>query len=264
MSTVNAPHALTIAGSDSGGEAGIQADLQVFAALGVHGTTALTCITAQNRSCVVAIEPCTPRIVRQQILAVGKAYSPAAVKTGMLYSPAIIRSVAETLRTFQRIPLVVDPVLAATSGASLAQPRALTAWKTYLLPLASLVTPNLREATALTGERIRSPEEMRAAARRLHGEFGCAVLVKGGHLVSSAEAVDLFFDGRNELLLSAPFRSRVHLHGTGCRLSAAIAAFLARGHDLTRAVELGKQFITDWIAEQSERRVARASRQKSS
>ena len=238
---------LTIAGSDSGGEAGMQADLQVFTALGLHGTAAVACITAQNRSRVAGIEPCTSRIVRQQIAAAFAGYSPAAAKTGMLYSPAIIRTVAQSLESQRRIPLVVDPVLRSTSGLSLLQRQALPALKA-LLPMATIVTPNLREAAILTGQHVRSPEEMRTAARKLHDGFGCAVLVKGGHLASSTEAVDLFFDGKTELLFTAPFRKGLHLHGTGCRLSAAITGFLANGHPLPRAVELGKQFITDWIA----------------
>ena len=242
------PVALTIAGSDSGGEAGIQADLEVFKSLGLHGAAAITCVTAQNRLRVHAIEPCSARIVRQQIIAVLEGYAPIAAKTGMLYSAAIIRTVSETW-SGRGIPLVIDPVLLSTSGSRLLQPGAMTALK-ELLPRAVLVTPNLPETEALIGERVRTPEEMRTAARQLHDQFGCAALVKGGHMTSTDEATDFFYDGQSELLLRAPLRKGVRLHGTGCRLSAAITGFLAKGSTLPRAVALGKQFITDWITAQ--------------
>jgi hydroxymethylpyrimidine/phosphomethylpyrimidine kinase len=242
------PVALTIAGSDSGGGAGIQADLKTFAALGVHGTSAITCLTAQNPRWVLAVEPGSPKIVRQQMLAVFEELRPAAVKTGMLFSAEIIRVVADFLRKQRSTPLVVDPVMVSTSGARLLKPAAIKILQEQLLPLAALVTPNLDETVVLTGRRIASVEHMRAAARDLHARFGCAVLVKGGHLRGQREAVDIFFDGQREHLLHAPFIRGVSTHGTGCTYSAAITAALALGHDLPRAVAIGKKFVTAAIA----------------
>ncbi|HWC61218.1 MAG TPA: bifunctional hydroxymethylpyrimidine kinase/phosphomethylpyrimidine kinase [Verrucomicrobiae bacterium] len=243
------PIALTIAGSDSSGGAGIQADLKTFAALGVHGTSALTCVTAQNPRRVLAIQACRPEIVRGQIEAVMEELPPAAVKTGMLYSAEIIRVVADFFRGNRRTPLVVDPVMISTSGSRLLKPSAIKRLKNELLPLATLVTPNLDEAIVLTGRRLKSPEDLRWAARKIHGDFGCAALIKGGHLRSSKEAVDIFFDGANELLLSAPFVKGVHTHGTGCTYSAAITGFLARDYGLPEAVVRGKEFISQAIAQ---------------
>jgi hydroxymethylpyrimidine/phosphomethylpyrimidine kinase len=242
------PVALTIAGSDSGGGAGIQADLKTFAALGVHGTSAVTCITAQNPDGVRGIQACSVGIVRGQIEAVFEALRPAAVKTGMLYSAPIIRAVAEFFGRHPRVPLVVDPVMVSTSGARLLKPAAVKVLCEKLLPLATLVTPNLDEAAILFGQKLASVEDLRAAARALHGQFGCAALLKGGHLRGLREAVDIFYDGRHELLLSAPFIRGVSTHGTGCTYSAAIAGHLAQGCSLPRAVQQGKQFITQAIA----------------
>ena len=244
------PVILTIAGSDSGGGAGIQADLKTFAALGVHGTSAITCLTAQNPKGVSAIQVAKPAIVRAQIEAVFAELRPAAVKTGMLFDTAIIREVAEFFGKLpgQKPPLIVDPVMVATSGARLLKPAALRAMQKNLLPLAALVTPNLDEAEILVGRRLKSVDDLRAAARAIHQRFLCAALVKGGHLRGLREAVDIFFDGKTELLLSAPFVRGVSTHGTGCTYSAAIAAYCALGYDLPRAVQLAKKFITRAIA----------------
>ena len=243
------PVALTIAGSDSGGGAGIQADLKTFAALGVHGTSAITCITAQNPKGVYGIQACSAEIVRRQIEAVFDALQPAAVKTGMLYSAPIIHAVAEFFRRSQRVPLVLDPVMVSTSGAALLKPAAVKALCAKLLPLASLITPNLDEAQILVGGKLASITDLRAAARKLHQRFGCAVLVKGGHLRGLREAVDIFYDGQQELLLSAPFVRGVSTHGTGCTYSAAIAGHLAQGRSLPRAVRQAKEYITQAIAQ---------------
>ena len=242
------PVVLTIAGSDSGGGAGIQADLKTFAALGVHGASAIACLTAQNPRRVLGVEPASPKMLRQQIQAVFEELRPAAVKTGMLFSAENVRIVAEFFKR-NNCPLVVDPVLASTSGAQLLEPVATKMLKEKLLPLATLVTPNLDEAEILTGRRPASVEEMREAAREIHSRFGCSALVKGGHLRNSREAVDIFFDGKTELLLSAPFVKGVRTHGTGCTYSAAICAALALGHDLPRAVQIGKNYITAAIAD---------------
>ena len=236
--------ALTIAGSDSGGGADIQADLKTFAALGVHGTAAITCVTAQNPCRVAGIQACRPEIVRRQIEAVFEELPPVAVKTGMLYSAEIIRTVAGFFKGRRRPPLVVDPVMVSTSGARLLKPSAVKALETGLLPLATLVTPNLDEAAWLLGRPLQSPEDLRGAARDLHRRFGCAVLVKGGHLRGMSEALDLYYDGREELLLTAPYARNLSTHGTGCTYSAAIAGYLAAGRSLADAVQAGKLYVT--------------------
>ncbi len=245
---VKRPIALSIAGSDSGGGAGIQADLKTFAALRVHGTSVITCLTAQNPRQVLAIEPCSARMVQQQLKAVFEELRPAAVKTGMLFSAEIIRTVADFLKRKGNLPLVVDPVMISTRGAALLEPSAIKVLREQLLPLATLVTPNLDETEVFTGCKIISVEAMRLAAREIHARSGCAVLVKGGHLRGLRDAVDIFFDGRLELLLTAPFVRGVSTHGTGCTYSAAIAAALASGHDLPSAVKIGKRQVTAAIA----------------
>lgn len=243
------PVALTIAGSDSGGGAGIQADLKTFASLGVHGVSAVTCITAQNPKRVLAIEPCKPSIVRVQLEAVFSELPPSAVKTGMLYSAAIIYVLIDFFAPRRRIPLVVDPVMISTRGALLLQTSAIRLLESHLLPLAALVTPNLHETAILAGRKLKSVEDMRWAARQIYRRFGCAALVKGGHLQKSRDAVDIFFDGKNELLLSAPFVKGVRTHGTGCTYSAAITAFLSQGEPLPKAVVRAKEYISQAIAQ---------------
>jgi len=241
------PIALTIAGSDSGGGAGIQADLKTFAALRVHGTSAITCVTAQNPREVRAVQPLRPDMVRAQLEAVCAELPPRAVKTGMLYSPAIIRVVAGF--TFPgNPPLVVDPVMVATSGVPLLQPRAVRVLIAELLPRATLVTPNVPEAQWLVGRPLKDMEDLRQAARSLHERHGCAVLIKGGHLKGLRTAPDLFYDGKQELLLEAPRIARLHTHGTGCTYAAAVTACLARGESLVRAVTTAKAFITRALA----------------
>jgi hydroxymethylpyrimidine/phosphomethylpyrimidine kinase len=270
------PVALTIAGSDSGGGAGIQADLKTFAALGVHGASAIACLTAQNPRRVLGVEPASPKMLRQQIQAAFEELDPAAVKTGMLFSAENVSVVAEFFhslanrigtpasgpaRTGWKIetrraggrrsespPLIVDPVMVSTSGARLLEAAAIKILKEQLLPLATLATPNLDEAENLIGRKISSVEAMREAAREIHSRFGCAALVKGGHLKNAREAIDIFFDGKTELLLSAPFVKGISTHGTGCTYSAAICGVLALGHDLPSAVEIGKRFVTASIS----------------
>lgn len=245
----NWPVALTIAGSDSGGGAGIQADLKTFASLGVHGTCAVTCITAQNPKGVSGIQASKPEIVRKQIEAVFDELRPTAVKTGMLFSTEIIRVVADWFDHRKRPPLIVDPVMVATSGVRLLKTAAVRALQTELLPLATLITPNLHEAQIMTGFLIETPEDLRKAARFIYSNHGCAALVKGGHLPGLNEALDIFYDGNTELLLKAPFIRGISTHGTGCTYSAAIAGYLAHGCDLVKAVRLGKTYITQAIAE---------------
>jgi len=238
------PIALTIAGSDSGGGAGVQADLKTFVALGIHGTSAVTCVTAQNPKRVAAIEPVRAGLVRQQIEAVFAELRPDAVKTGLLWSAGIIEVVAEFFARGERPPLVVDPVMVATSRAVLLKPAAIQALQERLLPLATLVTPNLDEAEILVGRRLRTLDDLRAAAQEIHACFGCAVLVKGGHLRHSLLATDVLFDGKKLSEFSAPRVRGVITHGTGCTYSAAIAALLAKGHPLPRAVALAKRYVT--------------------
>jgi hydroxymethylpyrimidine kinase/phosphomethylpyrimidine kinase len=244
----NIPCAATIGGSDSGGGAGIQADLKTFAAVGVHGTSIITCITAQNPDQVLGIQACSPLMVRRQLEAVFGGLQPAAAKTGMLYSTAIIREVAMFLNKTP-LPVVVDPVMVSTSGARLLHERSVSALCRNLLPQATVITPNLDEAEILVGEQLKTVEDLRRAARKLRDRFGCASLVKGGHLRGLKEAVDIFYDGKEELLLSAPFVRGVSTHGTGCTYSAAIAAHLAEGCSLAESVWKAKEFITQAIAQ---------------
>jgi hydroxymethylpyrimidine/phosphomethylpyrimidine kinase len=238
------PTALTIAGSDSGGGAGIQADLKVFAALGVHGTTAITCLTAQNPRGVRGIQAARPAIVRQQIEAVFDELPPKAVKTGMLFSREIICEIARCFARGKHSPLIVDPVMVATSGARLLKPSAIRALCDELLPLAALVTPNLDEVAILAGREPKTVDDLLAAAVEIRRRFGCPALVKGGHLRGMREAVDIYHDGQTTLLLAAPFVRGVSTHGTGCSYSAAVTGYVALGCDLPYAVQMAKRFIT--------------------
>lgn len=245
------PVALTIAGSDSGGEAGIQADLKTFAALQVHGTSAITCITAQNRKHVAHIFPCTPKMVQSQLEAVFEGHPPAAIKTGMLYSHLVVREVVRFLRRRKSGPIVVDPVMISTSGRLLLQPQGFTELKRFLLPMATLVTPNVPEAEALSGTKIKSFDDMRSVAKLIHQYYHCAALIKGGHLPGARQASDVLWDGKREWIFSAPFVKGARLHGTGCTYSAAITAGLAHHKTLPGAVEQAKLFINGHIRAQN-------------
>ncbi|MBN8246110.1 MAG: bifunctional hydroxymethylpyrimidine kinase/phosphomethylpyrimidine kinase [Verrucomicrobia bacterium] len=243
------PVALTIAGSDSGGGAGIQADMRTWAALGVHGVCAITCLTAQNPRRVTAVHAAPAAFVRHQLEAVCEALPPRAIKTGMLFNTGIIREVVRWLESGRRPPLVVDPVMVSTSGALLLQPAAQRALTGQLLPRARLITPNADEAALLAGRRLRSLDDLQETARLLHFRHGCAVLVKGGHLRKLPRATDVYFDGATELILSAPFVRGVTTHGTGCTYSAAIAGYLALGLALPESVALAKNHVTQAIAQ---------------
>ncbi len=249
--SVRIPAALTIAGSDSGGGAGIQADLKTFAALGVHGASAITCVTAQNPDTLLKIEPVSPKALSRQIEAVLASFPIRAIKTGMLYSKRLIQAVAASLEgnIGRKRPLVVDPVMVSASGSRLLRKDALATIQARLFPMATLLTPNLAEAACLLGKELFEPEDLRMAARDLRKMFGVAVLVKGGHLPRATEAIDIYYDGKTELLLRAPFVKGVKTHGTGCAYSAAIAGYLALGCDLPRAVQFGKEYITQAIAQ---------------
>jgi hydroxymethylpyrimidine/phosphomethylpyrimidine kinase len=236
---------LTIAGSDSGGGAGIQADLRTFAAHGVHGASAITAVTAQNTVAVLDYVALEPRMVVAQIDAVASDIPVAAVKTGMLATAAIVEAVAEAVARLGLPHLVVDPVMVAKSGDRLLDPAAESAYRERLFPLAEVVTPNLAEAEALVGRRVRSLAQMAEAARELHARGPRVVVVKGGHL--EGDPVDVFFDGLRMEELRAPRIETRNTHGTGCTLSAAIAARLALGHERLEAVRGAKAYLTEAI-----------------
>ena len=236
--------ALTIAGSDSGGGAGIQADLKVFSALGVYGASAVTALTAQNTLEVRAILDVDPAFVAQQIDAVFDDLSVDAVKIGMLSLPGVIEVVAERLAAHQARNIVLDPVMVAKSGDRLLDPGAVDALRAWLLPVADLVTPNLPEAADLLGsETADSEADMAAVAESLLSLGAKAVLLKGGHL-SGSDSVDLFTDGVHRHRFHAKRTPTRNTHGTGCSLSSAIAAFLARGKSMEEAIARAKEYIT--------------------
>ncbi len=241
--------ALTIAGSDSGGGAGIQADLKSFAAAGVHGTSVITCVTAQNTKAVTSIFALPSEEIRAQLRAVLDDFDVRGAKTGMLYSAEIVEAVVKEIgRT--AFPLVVDPVMVATVGARLDRDDFRYALVDRLLPRADLVTPNRNEAERLTGRPLKGIEDMEAAARAIRDLGARAVLVKGGHV--AGELVDVFFDGQTMRHLGA-FRHPKELHGAGCTLAASAAAYLAQGQSLLRAVESARRrvasgFLTSYHA----------------
>jgi hydroxymethylpyrimidine/phosphomethylpyrimidine kinase len=239
--------ALTIAGSDSGGGAGIQADLKTFHRFGVFGTSVITAVTAQNTSGVADWVALDTAFVLRQIDAVATDLRPSATKSGMLGTAEVVEGVARAIDRYRLAPYVLDPVMVATSGDVLLAPRAVDAVKDLLVPLADLVTPNLDEVAVLLGSRPRDETDMAAAAERLVRELGAhAALVKGGHL-DGDEVVDVLFDGA----VSVFRRPRVHTtstHGTGCTLSAAVTARLALGDPLAHAVETALDFVHRAIA----------------
>jgi hydroxymethylpyrimidine kinase/phosphomethylpyrimidine kinase len=239
------PVALTIAGSDSGGGAGIQADLKTFAALGVHGTSAITAITAQNTTGVTDILELPVDLVRKQIAAVVDDIGVQAAKTGMLSSAAIVGVVADAVREYGLRLLVVDPVMVAKGGARLLRDDAIEALRDQLLPLAAVVTPNLPEAEVLLGRHIASLDERKQAARDLVAMGASAAVVKAGH---AEDATDVYYDGSRMVELRAERIDTVNTHGSGCVFSAAIAAWLARGADPLRAASEARTFITGAIA----------------
>ncbi len=240
------PRALTIAGSDSGGGAGIQADLKTFSVLGVFGMTAITAVTVQNTRGVSGYEPLSPKTVGDQIRSVAGDIGVDAAKTGMLATAPIVEAVADAV-TEEVIPnLVVDPVFVSKHGNELLDADAIGSLRTRILPLATLVTPNLAEAAGLTGTEVLTRDDMRRAAGAILALGARAVLVKGGHL-RGPTASDLFADGIYEEWLEAERIDTPNTHGTGCTLSAAITAHLARGDELLAAVRAGKRFVTEAI-----------------
>jgi hydroxymethylpyrimidine/phosphomethylpyrimidine kinase len=239
------PNVLTIAGSDSGGGAGIQADLKTFSALGAYGASVITALTAQNTRAVSAIHDVPPEFVSAQMDAVFDDIAFAAVKIGMLSRPAIIEAVAEGLRRHGTRNVVLDPVMVAKSGDRLLSEDAVAALRQRLLPLATVITPNLPEAAVLLDlEEAEDEAGMIDAAARLRALGPQAVLLKGGHLAKGAESVDVLDDGAEPLTLAAPRIATANTHGTGCTLSSAIAALLARGLPLRAAVREAKAYVT--------------------
>ncbi len=240
--------AVSIAGSDSGGGAGIQADLKTFSALGVYGATVITALTAQNTHGVSAIHDVPPEFVTAQIDAVFSDLAVGAVKIGMLSRAPVIKAVAQGLDRWKQTQVVLDPVMVATSGDRLLAPDAVDMLRRELLPRARVVTPNLPEAAALLDAKIAASEaEMQAQAERILALGAKAVLIKGGH-AAGEESVDLLLDGQTVTRLAVHRIATQNTHGTGCTLSAAIAAGLAKGQDLATAAREAKEFVTDAIA----------------
>jgi hydroxymethylpyrimidine/phosphomethylpyrimidine kinase len=251
--TRNTPVALTIAGSDSSSGAGIQADLKTFSALGIYGLTAITCVVAETPGVVSKIEPVSAEMVREQIEVLLRGFPVAAIKTGLLFSCEIVSEVARTLRahaekTKMPVPLVIDPVMVATSGDPLLRDDAVESYERDLFPLAALVTPNLGEAARLSGESIRDLADMRKTGEMLAKKYAVPVLLKGGHLAGE-QAIDLLFAGGKVVEFSAPFSRGIATHGTGCTYSAAIAAGLANSLPLEEAIRRAKKFVSAAISQ---------------
>jgi hydroxymethylpyrimidine/phosphomethylpyrimidine kinase len=242
------PVALTIAGSDSGGGAGIQADIKAMEANGVFATSALAAVTAQNTETVAEAHDLPPSLVAAQIDAVAEDMNVRAAKTGMLSAAGIIEAVADRVRAHSLRPFVVDPVMISKTGFKLLKDEAIDTLLDELLPLATLITPNVHEAAHLTGQD--DPEtvaDLRRAAEALYEQGPDAVLVKGGHLADEDEAVDVLVDGTEERMFAAPRIDTEHTHGTGCTYASAIAANLAKGHDLYDAVDRAKRYVSGAI-----------------
>ena len=250
MKTLNrvVPNVLSIAGSDPGGGAGIQADLKTFAALGCHGMAAITALTAQNTLGVGAVHMPPPHFVAEQIRMVFADIDVAAVKIGMLGSRAIVEAVADELATHFDVPVVLDPVLVATSGATLGDDAVIEAMRARLFPIAALITPNLIEAARLSGAgAVKTRQEIEDLARVLRGDLPAAWLIKGGH-GEGGTADDYLLGAPGSRWFSSPRVATPNTHGTGCTLSAAIAAFLAHGHELVAAIALAKAYLDAALA----------------
>jgi len=238
--------ALSIAGSDSSGGAGIQADMKTMAANGVYAMTAITALTAQNTTGVAAIMEVTPEFLRQQIDAVFEDIRPDAVKIGMVSSPALVDVIAERLTYYRANNIVVDPVMVATSGSVLSKESAVGAMKEKLLPLAAVITPNIPEAEILSGRKITVKEDMERAAKEIAETFGCPTLCKGGHSVNDAN--DLLYASGRYIWFYGKRINNPNTHGTGCTLSSAIAANLAKGYSLEHAIERAKAYLSGALA----------------
>ena len=238
--------ALTIAGSDSSGGAGIQADIKTMTMNGVYAMSAITALTAQNTTGVRAILESTPEFLKQQIDAVFEDIYPDAVKIGMVASSDLVRVIADRLKYYDAKNVVVDPVMVATSGSSLMKTDAVQTLIEELLPLAAVVTPNIPEAQVLSGIEIRTPEDMYAAAKKIGDSFGCAVLLKGGHSIHDAN--DLLYIKGDFTWFEGKRIDNPNTHGTGCTLSSAIAANLARDYTLNESVKEAKAYVSGALA----------------
>ncbi len=247
MGMKEVPIALTIAGSDSGGGAGIQADLKTFAFHCVHGASVITCVTAQNTTGVTAVEGMPIGLIEAQLEAVATDMAIGAVKTGMLYQAPIVLAVARKLVGMGFSRVVVDPVMVSRTGATLLDTEAIEAIRSRLLPLALLITPNRYEAQLLSHTTIESLEDMKKAAELIHQMTGTGVLVKGGGLPLPDKGKDVYFDGEKMAILEGKPIDTIHTHGTGCTLSAAIAANLALGYSLWEAINRAKDYVTQAI-----------------
>jgi len=238
--------ALTIAGSDSSGGAGIQADIKTMTANGVYAMSAITALTAQNTTGVTGIMEVTPDFLKEQLDCIFTDIRPDAVKTGMVSSSALIKVIAERLRFYGAENIVVDPVMVATSGARLISEDAIETLKKELLPLATVITPNIPEAEVLSGRRVNSKEDMERVALEIYEKYGCSVLCKGGHSINDAN--DLLYDGQALIWFKGKRIDNPNTHGTGCTLSSAIASGLAKGYDLPAAVKGAKNYISGALA----------------
>lgn len=234
--------ALTIAGSDSCGGAGIQADIKTMTANGVYAMSAITALTAQNTTGVTGIMEVTPEFLREQIKAVVEDIKPDAVKIGMVSSAELIMEIFEAAKLYNFKNLVVDPVMVATSGAKLLKEEAIITLKETLLPIATVITPNIPEAEVLTGKKIETPYDMESAAIAINELYGCAVLIKGGHNLNDAN--DFLFDGSLGIWFKGKRINNPNTHGTGCTLSSAIACGLAKGKSLKNSVREAKKYIS--------------------
>ena len=238
--------ALTIAGSDCSGGAGIQADLKTMTMNGVYAMSVITALTAQNTTGVAAIQEVTPAFLGQQMDAVFEDIRPDAVKIGMVSSAALIEVIGQRLRQYQAEKIVVDPVMVATSGSALLETDAVAALKQTLLPMAALITPNIPEAEVLSGMNIQGEADMEAAGRRLYESYGCAALVKGGHSVNDAN--DLLYGPQGPVWFRGKRIDNSNTHGTGCTLSSAIAANLAKGYSLEQSIRRAKEYLFGALA----------------
>ena len=239
---------LTIAGSDSGGGAGLQADLKTFAALGVYGCSVVTAVTAQNTCQVTGIFDVTPEMVEKQLAAVLSDIQPHAIKIGMLSNSRIVRVVAESLRAYLSVPIVLDPVMVAKSGARLLSAEAIAVLKRELIPLATVLTPNIPEAEVLVGKALPGDEDLFEACKAIRTLGAQVVVLKGGHRPTetdgSRQVVDVYYDGEKIRLVKGPWVPTLHTHGTGCTYASAIAVGLARGDGPFRAVGLAREYLT--------------------
>ena len=240
--------ALTIAGSDSSGGAGIQADIKTMTMNGVYAMSAITALTAQNTTGVRAILESTPEFLKEQIDAVFEDIYPDAVKIGMVSSSELIKVIAERLKFYKAVNIVADPVMVATSGSSLMKREAVKTFVSEILPIATLVTPNIPEAQVLSGIAVENKSDMEKAAKIISDNFGCAVLLKGGHSVSDADDL-LYHNGEIEWFHGRRI-DNPNTHGTGCTLSSAIASNLAKGFSLSNSVKRAKEYISDILSAQ--------------